>query len=84
MIYAEIAASFIIGLLLILLLVWVFSIKSKGLTRALLNTLAGAFVLIALSLFNVAALPLNPLNALLTGFLGVFGLVVVYVITVYL
>ncbi|MDR2201390.1 MAG: pro-sigmaK processing inhibitor BofA family protein [Clostridiales bacterium] len=83
MVYLEIAVSFIVGLLLVLLLAWVFSIKSKGLAPILINAAAGIAVLILLNVFRVAALPLNPLSALLTGLLGVPGLAAVYILTAF-
>ncbi len=82
--YFEIAISFLMGLVLVLLLGWVLSFKTKGLVRLAANAVAGGVVLIALTLFNILVLPLNPLNALLTGFLGVPGLIVIYLISVFL
>ena len=82
--YAEIALSFAIGLILVVLLGWVFSLKTKGFLRLLFNSLAGIILLIALSLFKIVYLPLNPMNGLIVGFLGVPGVAVVFLITIFL
>ena len=82
--YLTVGLSFAIGLLLVLLLGWVFSLKSKGLMRLLVNSLAGIILLLCLALFKIVYVPLNPLNALLVGFLGAPGLAVVVLITMFL
>lgn len=80
----EIAVSFLIGLVLVLLLGWVFHLKTKGIKRIIINTLCGGTALCLFSLFNVANVALNPLNALITGFLGLPGLVSVFVLSAFL
>lgn len=84
MIYLEIILSFIIGFGLLLLLAYVFSLKTKGIIRLLINTVAGAAVLILLNVFKIVMLPLNPLNALLVGFLGVPGVALIWALTAFL
>ena len=76
--------SFLIGIMLVLLLGWVFSLKTKGLIRILFNSLAGIIILFAFSLFRIVYLPINPLTAIIIGFLGAPGIVVVVVLTVFL
>lgn len=80
----EIAVSFSIGLLLILLLGWVFRLKTKGLKRIIINTLCGGVIFCLLPLFKVVSVAINPLNALITGFLGVPGLIAVVLLSVFL
>ena len=80
----ELTLSFVIGFLITALLGSLFSLKTKGLFRLLLNSLAGAAALLLLSLFKIAVLPVNPLSALNVGALGAPGLVAVWLITVFL
>lgn len=68
------------GLALIILFALVFRLKTRGPVRLVVNALAGGLVLFGLSFFHTAVLPLNPLNALLTGLLGLPGLLVVFII----
>ena len=80
----EIVLSFISGVLLLILLGWAFKLKTKGIIRLLINTAAGIVVLVLLNLFGVVSLAVNPLNALIVGFFGVFGVGGIWVITVFL
>lgn len=84
MVYLEIFISFVIGALLVALTGRVFSLKTKGLVRLLINSVAGGVLLVGLSLFHVVYLPLNPLNAFITGLLGLPGLIVVWLVVVFL
>ncbi len=80
----ETVIAFVIGALVACLLGWVFSLKTKGLFRLLLNTLVGVVALLLLSAFGVAALPVNPLTAVIVGALGVMGVIAVWIIAVFL
>jgi len=80
----QLILSFAVGLVLILGLAWVFALKTKGLMRLACNSLAGFIVLLGLNLFKIVAIPLNPLNGLLIGFLGVPGAVAAVLITLFL
>ena len=80
----EIVISFVIGLLLILLLGWIFRLKTKGLKRLIINTLCGGVIFCLLPLFKVVSVAINPLNALITGFLGIPGLIAVILLSVFL
>ncbi|MCL2861517.1 MAG: pro-sigmaK processing inhibitor BofA family protein [Firmicutes bacterium] len=80
----EIILSFISGVLLLVILGWIFSFKTKGIIRLLVNTAIGAVVLVLLNVFNIATLAVNPLNALIVGFFGIFGVVGIWLITVFL
>ena len=82
--YVEIIISLILGLLLTVLTGWVFSLKTKGLLRLLFNSTAGCILLFALSLFKIVYIPLNPMNALLAGFLGVPGVGLAAVLSIFL
>ncbi|MDR0426840.1 MAG: pro-sigmaK processing inhibitor BofA family protein [Clostridiales bacterium] len=75
--------SFFIGGLLIVLLSILFSVRTKGLFRLLLNSLAGGLALLLFGLFDVMFLPVNPLNALLVGALGVPGLAVIILVALF-
>ena len=72
--------SFLAGVTLTALFAWVMSLKTKGFTRIVFNSLAGITLLLCFSLLKIIYIPLNPLNALVTGFLGIPGLVVIILI----
>ena len=69
----ETVLSYCIGALAVMFCGWLFSLKTKGLIRLLINTAAGAFLFVILSLCTPLHIPLNPLNALVVGFMGVPG-----------
>lgn len=69
----ETVLCYCIGALAVVFCGWLFSLKTKGLLRLLVNTAAGAFLLVVLSLCTPLDLPLNPFNALVVGFLGLPG-----------
>lgn len=77
----ETVLSFCIGVLAVLLCGRLFSLRIKGILGLLLNTAAGAFLLTMLSLCTPLHIPLNPLNALVVGILGIPGAAVLAVIT---
>lgn len=80
----SILLAFAVGLAAVVVLALVRKIKPGTLTGFIVNSLTGAAVLAALSLSNVAIVPLNPFNALLTGALGVPGLAAVFIIARFL
>ncbi|MCI8413118.1 MAG: hypothetical protein HFE47_03370 [Clostridia bacterium] len=80
----ETILSFFIGALLVVFVGWLFSFKTKGILRLLFNTAAGAFLLVGLSCFTPLSIPLNPLNALVTGILGIPGAILVVLIVYFL
>lgn len=80
----ETVLSYFIGALVVILCGWLFSLKIKGILGLLLNTAAGAFLLVALSVFTPLNIPLNPLSALVTGILGLPGAILVIVIVYFL
>ena len=79
-----IVLSFAIGLTLILLLGWVFSLRTKGLIRLAFNSIAGLILILSFNLLRIVHLPLNPLNVLIVGFLGAPGVVVVGLLNLFL
>lgn len=80
----ETLLSYFIGALIVVFCGWLFSLKTKGILRLLFNTVAGAFLLVALSALTPLNLPLNPLSALITGILGLPGAALIIVITLFL
>ncbi len=80
----ELVLSFIIGLSVVCLIGMLFSLKTKGIFRIAVNSVAGAVALIVLSLFKIAILPVNPITALIVGLTGVPGLIGIWLITVFL
>ncbi len=59
--------------LLIAVVAWVMRLKTRGVLRVVINSLAGASLIAGLSAFNIIALPLNAFNAILVGVLGLPG-----------
>lgn len=81
MIYWEIATGFIAGLILLILICWLFKAKMRWYLRFFLSSALGALILLAFNLFNLVALPFNALNAFIIGFLGIFGVALLAVVT---
>ena len=63
---------------------FVFNLRTKGMFRLLVNSLAGSLLLLVLSLSGLVVLPLNPFNALLTGVLGLPALALIAAVTFFL
>lgn len=82
--YVEISICFLLGGGLVALAGFIFNLRTKGIFRIIVNTLAGGILLTALSLTGLLNLALNPFNALLTGVLGIFGPIVIIVVTFFL
>lgn len=80
----ETILSYCIGAVAVLFCGWLFSLKTKGLLRLLVNTAAGAFLLVILSICTPLHIPLNPFNALVVGFLGIPGAALLAVIVLVL
>ncbi len=76
----EIALCFTAGLFLLILTALLFRLSFKGIARLLLNAAFGGAVLLALSMLSLFDLPLNPVNALVVGYLGVPGLIALLII----
>ena len=80
----ETLLSFIIGALAVTLCGWLFSLKTKGILRLLLNTATGALLITILAIFTPLGVKLNPLTALTVGILGIPGAALITVITCFL
>lgn len=73
-----IVSAFAAGLAAVIVLAIVKKFKAGTVVGFAANSVAGAVVLVALTLSNTVILPINPFNALLTGALGVPGLAAVF------
>ncbi|MDE7106796.1 MAG: hypothetical protein K2O39_00560 [Clostridiales bacterium] len=62
------AAAMLVGVV-----AWVMHLKTRGVLRIVINSLAGAALIAGLSAFNIISLPLNAFNAVLVGVLGLPG-----------
>ncbi|MDE7394923.1 MAG: pro-sigmaK processing inhibitor BofA family protein [Clostridiales bacterium] len=80
----EVILSYFIGFAAIIIAALLFSIKTKGLLGLLFNTALGGLVLTVLSLWTPLQVPLNPLTALLCGFMGVPGIGLILLIVYFL
>lgn len=69
----EIVLIFVAAAALVAIVAWVMHLKTRGVLRVLINSLAGGALIAGLSAFGVLALPLNAFNAALIGVLGVPG-----------
>lgn len=58
---------------LVIVVVWVMRLKTRGLMRLAINSLAGGALIAGLCAFDIIALPLNAFNAMLIGILGLPG-----------
>lgn len=64
---------FIAAVALVAVVVWVTRLKTRGVARVLINSLAGGALITGLSAFNIIVLPVNLLNAFIVGLLGLPG-----------
>ncbi len=75
---------FVLGVVLIALVGRLLLIPGKFVWRIVANGVAGALILLGinfLSRFTGFSLPLNPFSALTAGFLGIPGIVLLWVLT---
>lgn len=79
----NIIIAFIIGLLLLLLVGRAMVVPLKWILKLLLNAMVGGIILWVINYFggylNVH-IPINPITALVVGFLGIPGVVLLFVI----
>ncbi|MDE7464306.1 MAG: hypothetical protein K2M48_04665 [Clostridiales bacterium] len=75
----ETVLCFVAAAALVAVVVWTMRLKTVGVTRVLINSLAGGALIAGLSAFNVIVLPFNALNSMIVGILGVPGAAVVVV-----
>lgn len=80
----EVILCFFLGGTAVLMGGVLFSLKARGLTGLVVNTLLGAAVLSVLAFCTPLHVPLSPLTALICGFMGVPGvglcLLILYVL----
>ena len=69
----ETALIFTAAIMLVVIVAWVMRLKTRGVLRLVVNSLAGGALIMGLSAFNIIALPFNVFNALLVGVLGLPG-----------
>ncbi|MCH5162465.1 MAG: hypothetical protein J1G38_03125 [Clostridiales bacterium] len=69
----ETVLCFVAAAALVAVVVWVTRLKTVGVTKVLVNSLAGGALIMGLSAFNILVLPFNILNALIVGVLGLPG-----------
>lgn len=76
----QIFISFTIGILLAFILAFCINLKTKTFYKILINSAVSIAIIIALNYFNIAYIPLNALNCVLIGFLGLLGLLVAFIL----
>ena len=69
----ETVLIFAAAVMLVGVVAWVMHLKTRGVLRIIINSLAGGALIAGLSAFNIIALPLNAFNAILVGVLGLPG-----------
>ncbi len=75
--------AYIVGLILLYVLCWIFIRPLKWLFKLLLNGILGGLILAAINFFGSFAglhIVINPLSALITGLLGVPGVVLIVIL----
>ena len=69
----ETALAITAAVVLVGVVLWVTRLKTRGIARVAINSLAGGALIAGLSAFNIIVLPVNAFNALLVGCLGLPG-----------
>lgn len=69
----ETVLIFAAAAMLVAVVAWVMHLKTRGVLRVIINSLAGGALIAGLSAFNIIALPLNAFNSILVGVLGLPG-----------
>ena len=69
----ETALIFVAAVALVATVAWVMRLKTRGVLRVLINSIAGGALIAGLSAFNIIVLPLYAYNALIIGALGLPG-----------
>ena len=83
----QVVAFFALGLVLLYGLGWLLMVPFRMVLRFLFNGLIGGALLVLLNLFGSMfglTVAINPLTALLAGFLGIPGVILVVVLTLIL
>ena len=76
----ETIMSFAVGVILLMVTALMFRLKSTAIFILLLNAAFGFAVLFILSAINSINITVNPASALITGYLGVFGIILIFLI----
>ncbi len=69
--------AYVAGAVIVAIVAYVTHVKARGVTKIVINSLAGGVFIMGLSAFNIIVLPFNIFNALLVGALGLPGAAVV-------
>ena len=69
----ETVLIFTAAIMLVAVVAWVMRLKTRGVLRLVVNSLAGGALIMGLSAFNIIALPFNAFNTILVGILGLPG-----------
>ena len=76
----EIIMAFLIGLILLIVTALIFKSKSGTVFKLIFNAVLGFIVLFFMSQVGFLDFGVNPVNALICGYLGVFGIGVILLI----
>ena len=68
----ETVLIFVAAIMLVAVVAWVMRLKTRGVLRLVVNSLAGGALGAGLSAFNIITLPFNALTAALVGVLCAF------------
>jgi inhibitor of the pro-sigma K processing machinery len=83
----DVVVAYVVGLLLLLLIGWLLITPIKVLLKFLANGVIGGIMLWLLNLFGSALginVAINPVTALIAGFLGVPGIILILLLQVLL
>lgn len=69
----EIVLTVVAAIVLVAAVVWVMRLKTRGIMRVIINSIAGGALLAGLSAFNIIVLPVNLFTAAIVGVLGLPG-----------
>ena len=79
----EIIMAFLIGIILLVVTALIFKSKLSTVFKLIFNAMLGFIVLFFMSFVSFLDFAVNPVNALICGYLGVFGvgliLLIVYI-----
>lgn len=82
--YLEVGLCFVIGFAVMLLLAFSLRVKKKGVWLLVINSLAGGGVFAILSISKIIFLPFSPLSMAICGVLGLPGVAVIIIFTLFL
>ena len=83
----EAVLAYVFGLILLYFAGWLLLVPFKGILKLLLNALIGGVVLVLLNLFGSnwgIHIGVNPITALVTGFLGIPGVILILLLQIIL